>query len=93
MSFTTLAKIKAADPCDRGWAAITAYVGKDYPDDKPIAVATLVDAVGILGAIWCLRTLETFETEKAEFERFLAEQHSQEDVIIKFLELFAVKNG
>lgn len=83
---TTLNKIKAHDPCDRGWNAILNYVGKTQPDDDPVSFNTVLDAVGLLGAIWCLRTLDNFNEG---FDEFLQSgPHSQEEITIKFLELF-----
>ncbi len=85
---TTLNKIKAHDHCDRGWNAILNYVGKDCGYDDPIPMNKVLDAVGLLGAIWCLRTIEGAEQEKQEFLEFCANGATQEEITIKFLELF-----
>ena len=86
---TTLRKIQAHGPCDRGWNAILNYVGKKQPDDDPVSFVTLVDAVGLLGAIWCLRTIDGHEAEKAEFQAFCESgPRTQEEMTIEFLLLF-----
>lgn len=75
-------------PCDRGWNAILNYVGKMRPDDDPISFNRVLDAVGLLGAIWCLRTIDGCEKEKDEFKTFCDKGATPEQMTIKFLELF-----
>lgn len=86
---TTLAKIRAHGPCDRGWNAILNYVGKSYDLDDPISFNKVLDAVGLFGAIWCLRTIEGHDDKKGEFKYFCETgPRSNEELTIKFLELF-----
>ena len=48
-----------------------------------------MDAVGLLGAIWCLRTIDGHEAEKAEFQAFCESgPRTQEEMTIEFLLLF-----
>lgn len=89
--YTTLNNIKNAGGdvyCPRGWNAILNYVGKTEPDDDPITFYTLVDAVGILGAIWCLRTIDGHEDKKQAFLECCSQEATQEIITTKFLELF-----
>lgn len=84
---TTLNKIYAASPCDRGWNAILNYVGKiDY--DQPISMNTVLDAVGLFGAIWCLRTLDNCDEQKRAFDKFCNTGASIDEIRLKFFELF-----
>lgn len=85
---TTLNRIKKHEPCDRGWKAILNYVGKSQPDDDPISMNTVLDAVGLLGAIWCIRTLEGCDKEREEFDKFCSAGASIDEIRSKFLELF-----
>jgi len=53
---TTLNKIREYRPCKPGWEKLLSYLGKTNGDDEPLDFITLLDAVGIEDAIWCLRT-------------------------------------
>ncbi len=86
--YTTLNKILQHKPCERGWNAISNYVGHDYDRDKAICFYTILDACGLLGAIWCLRTIDGHEEEKNDMLLFCSEQHTQEEMIAKFVTLF-----
>ena len=55
---TTLKEIKKFGPCEDGWKTLLKYLGKTRCDDEPISFKTLLDAVGIEDAVWCLRTQE-----------------------------------
>lgn len=85
---TTLNRIYEAGPCKRGWGAILNYTRKAAPDDTPIPMRQVLEAVGLLGAIWCLRTIDGAEAEKEEFHNFCNQGATQEQITVKFLELF-----
>lgn len=87
--YTTLNRIKAADlGCDRGWNALLAYLGKTEADDQILSIRVIHSALGLMPAIKCLAALHGAGHEKQEFSEFLAEGHTQEEITIKFLELF-----
>lgn len=86
--YTTLNKVYNQCNCKRGWNAILNYTGKSAPDDDPISMRTVFEAVGLEGAIWALRTVDGAEKEKAEFVEFCKSPATPEEVTIKFLELF-----
>ena len=56
---TTLAKIKAANPCQHRWKAGLRKAGglRKYGADTPITVRQILDAMGLDDALWCLRTM------------------------------------
>ena len=56
---TTLARIKAADPCASSWQRALRKTGglRKYGADTPITVRQIVDAMGLDDALWCLRTM------------------------------------
>lgn len=85
---TTLNKIHEQCECVRGWNAMLNYLHKSAPDDDPIQMRKVYEAVGLQGAIWALRTLDGAEVEKAEFYKFCKTPATPEEVTIKFLELF-----
>lgn len=87
MHYTTLSRIKQAKPCDRGWKAINNYVG-DIGQHDLIGMHTVLNAVGLQAAIWCLRTLDNAESEKQMFLEFCKSGASVEEITIKYLDLF-----
>lgn len=56
---TTLARIKAANPCADSWQRALRKTGglRKYGADTPITVRQIVDAMGLDDALWCLRTM------------------------------------
>ena len=89
MAHTTLAKIYQVNDCQRGWKALLNFLGKTEIDDEPIPMHKLVDAVGIMGAIKMLSTVESMKAEKEFFMRYCAEYgRSQEEITIEFLRVF-----
>ena len=55
MIYTTLNRIREHNPCADGWRKLLKYLGKTGPDDAPLAYSTILDAVGLDGALACLR--------------------------------------
>lgn len=86
---TTLNKIYACHPeCKRGWNALLNYTGKSAPDDDPLSFNTILDAIGLFPAIWCIRSIEGCDDIKQQFHDFCLSGRSKEEMEIKFLELF-----
>jgi len=89
MAQTTLAKIYQVNDCQRGWKALLNFLGKTEIDDETIPMHKLVDAVGIMGAIKMLKTIEGMDDEKQDFMVFLMPGgRSQEEITIEFLRVF-----
>ena len=89
MAHTTLAKIYQVNDCQRGWKALLNFLGKTEMDDDPIPMHKLVDAVGIIGAIKMLSTIEGIEKEKQAFMMWCGGYgRSQEEITIEFLRVF-----
>lgn len=89
MAHTTLAKIYQVNDCQRGWKALLNFLCKTEIDDEPIPMRKLVDAVGIMGAIKMLSTVEGMREDKESFMRYCAEYgRSQEEITIEFLRVF-----
>ena len=86
--YTTLNKIHEHCDCKRGWNALSTFLGKPVPDDDPVSMRTVFEATGLQGAIWALRVLDGCDKEKGEFTEFCKTPRTQEEIIIKYLELF-----
>ena len=56
---TTLARIRAHGPCDRGYKTLCKGLGgvRKYGKDTPITVRQIVEINGLDDALWCLRTM------------------------------------
>ena len=57
MIYTTLAKIKAHDPCTEGWRKLLKHLGKITDDPEPLALSVILESNGLDDALWCLRTV------------------------------------
>lgn len=56
---TTLARIKAANPCASSWKRALSKAGglRKYGADTQITMRQIVEAMGLDDALWCLRTM------------------------------------
>ena len=54
MIYTTLNHIREHNPCADGWRKLLNYLGKTDPY-APLAYSTILEAVGLDDALWCLR--------------------------------------
>ena len=70
---TTLAIIRAANPCASGYANLLRTLGQDYPGDKPIDFAAILAFNGLPDAIWGLRcVLPEQERDRDRLARLFA---------------------
>ena len=51
---TTLAAIRAARPCEAGWAKLLGYLGKTRADDEPLPLPFILDSNGLDDTLWVL---------------------------------------
>ena len=63
MICTTLNKIRAAGPCERGWRKLLKGLGKTEADDAPLPFATILKINGLYDALWCCRTVPGHDRE------------------------------
>jgi hypothetical protein len=54
---TTLARILAKGPCDRGWATLLKHLNKTEPDNEPLPLSVILTSNGLDDALWCLRAV------------------------------------
>jgi hypothetical protein len=54
MITTTLAEIRAHQPCAPGWRTLTTALGSDYGHTTPLPLSRIVDTNGIADALWAL---------------------------------------
>lgn len=72
-STTSLAEIRAADPCEEGWTKLLAHLGKTRADDEPLDLLTILDSNGLDDALWCLR-VPPMERLSRHFQAWCADQ-------------------
>lgn len=63
MLYTTLNKIRNKYPCESGWEQLLKHLGKTKADDEQLSFKTILESNGILDAIWCLRSVEGYDSD------------------------------
>ena len=63
MIHTTLNKIFEAKPVEKIWLGLLAHLNKTDPDDEPLPLSTVLDAVGLDECLWCLQTVPEHDRE------------------------------
>jgi hypothetical protein len=61
MITTTLARIRAHNPCRHSWRVLLAALGKTDADDEPLPLVTILDICGLNDALWALRTMPEYD--------------------------------
>ena len=51
---TTLTAIRAARPCEEGWAKLLGHLGKTRADDEPLPLTVILDSNGLDDTLWVL---------------------------------------
>ena len=72
---TTLNKIRAHDPCKKGWEKLLNHLGKTKADDEELSLLTVLNSNGIQDAVWCFRAVDGYDAEISAFARFCAKQN------------------
>ena len=73
-STTTLARIRAASPCEDGWRKLLGSLGKTGADDEPLALLTVLDSNGLDDALWVLSFVMPDDRLARHFQAWCAEQ-------------------
>jgi len=73
-STTTLNRIRAAKPCENGWAKLLRHVGKTAADDDPLPLLTVLDGNGFGDALWVLSHAMPDDRLARHFQAWCAEQ-------------------
>ena len=73
-STTTLARIRAAKPCEDGWRKLLAHLGKTAADDEPLPLVTVLDSNGLDDALWVLSNAMPDDRLTRHFQAWCAEQ-------------------
>lgn len=71
---TTLNRIWACNPCDKGKERALRAACKDAPDDEPITYQQIIEAVGLEDAMWCCRAEPQYSREWRLFAVWCARQ-------------------
>ena len=78
---TTLAQIRAKNPCTSGYKKLVQYLGTDYPMNAPISLATIAESNGAADAIWCFRAVKGFTDKKIEVINLAVARAKQYDAV------------
>jgi len=73
-STTTLARIRAARPCEDGWRKLLSGLGKVAADDESLPLLTVLDINGLDDAIWVLSYAMPDDRLARHFQAWCAEQ-------------------
>jgi len=73
-STTTLARIRAASPCEDGWRKLLGALGKTSADDEPLDLLTVLDSNGLDDALWVLSYAMPDDRLARHFQAWCAEQ-------------------
>ena len=71
---TTLARIRAASPCEDGWRKLLAHLGKTAADDEPLPLLTVLDSNGLDDALWVLTYAMPTDRLARHFAAWCADQ-------------------
>ena len=63
MTYTTLNKIKACEPCASGWKRLLTHLGKTKSDDNPLSFLTILESNGLDDTLWCCRAAPEHDRE------------------------------
>ena len=73
-STTTLNRIRAASPCEDGWAKLLKHLGKTKADDEPLDLLTVLDSNGLDDALWVLSYAMPDDRLERHFQAWCVEQ-------------------
>lgn len=89
---TTLNAIRKHSPCKDSYNKLLKFLNKTKADDEPLLFSKITEAIGVVGAIWCLRSLGSINYSKVRL--FLsaastasyaaAERKAQGELLIKY---------
>ena len=71
---TTLNRIRAHDPCRKGWENLLKGLGKTQADDEPLLFARIVEINDLDDALWCCRAEPQYDREWRLFAVWCARQ-------------------
>ena len=74
MLTTTLNRIRAHSPCEKGWKKLLAHLGKTQADDEPLPYSVIVESNGLEDALWCCRVEPQYDREWRLFAVWCARQ-------------------
>ena len=73
-STTTLAAIRAASPCEKGWKKLLAALGKTKADSEPLDLLTILNSNGLDDALWVMSFAMPDDRLARHFQAWCAEQ-------------------
>jgi hypothetical protein len=74
MITTTLNRIRAHQPCEKGWTKLLNRLGKTKADDEPLPFSVILKSNGLDDALWCCRCEPQSDKEWRLFAVWCARQ-------------------
>jgi hypothetical protein len=71
---TTLARIRAASPCEEGWRKLLTHLGKTAADEEPLPLMAVLDSNGFDDALWVLFCAMPTDRLERHFQAWCADQ-------------------
>jgi len=60
--YTTLNRIRQADPCSEGWTKLLAFLNKTQADDEPLDLLTILESNGVDDCLWAFQCTDDNES-------------------------------
>lgn len=71
--YTTLNRIKQADPCSEGWGKLLKFLNKTSADDEPLDLLTILESNGVQDCLWAFQCTD----EKESIYRHMAAEFAE----------------
>jgi hypothetical protein len=60
--YTTLNRIRQADPCIEGWTKLLAFLNKTQADDEQLDLLTILESNGVHDCIWAFQCTDNHDS-------------------------------
>ena len=60
--YTTLNRIRQAEPCSEGWTKLLAFLNKTHADDEPLDLLTILESNGVEDCLWAFQCTDDNES-------------------------------
>jgi len=60
--YTTLNRIRQAEPCSEGWTKLLAFLNKTQADDEPLDLLTILESNGVDDCLWAFQCTDDNES-------------------------------
>jgi hypothetical protein len=60
--YTTLNRIRQAEPCHKGWTKLLTFLNKTSSDDEPLDLLTILESNGVQDCLWAFQCTDDNES-------------------------------